>query len=101
MAILKKEEFLSKLHDKFGADNSEESINFVEDMVDTYNDLETRTKGDGVDWKKKYEENDAAWLKRYQHRFFSGGSMNPPKPDEGGDEDDKSATITIKDLFKS
>ena len=72
MAILKKEEFLSKLHDKFGADNSEESINFVEDMVDTYNDLETRTKGDGIDWKKKYEENDAAWLKRYQHRFFSG-----------------------------
>lgn len=100
MAILKKEDFLAKLQEKFGSDNSDESITFIEDMVDTYNDLETRTKGDGIDWKRKYEENDAAWLKRYQHRFFSGGNMNFPKPDEDESDDDKIAKITINDLFK-
>jgi hypothetical protein len=100
MAILKKEDFLAKLQEKFGSDNSDESITFIEDMVDTYNDLENRTKGDGVDWKRKYEENDAAWLKRYQHRFFSGGNMNFPKADEDESDDDKIAKITINDLFK-
>lgn len=100
MAVLKKEELLSKLHEKFGADTSEESINFVEDIVDTYNDLETRTKGDGIDWKKKYEENDASWMKRYQHRFFSGGPINPPKNDDDDCDEDKTSSITIKDLFK-
>lgn len=100
MAVLKKEELLSKLHDKFGADTSEESINFVEDIVDTYNDLETRTKGDGIDWKKKYEENDASWMKRYQHRFFSGNPINPPKSDDDDCDEDKTSSITIKDLFK-
>lgn len=100
MAILKKEDFLAKLQEKFGTDNSDESITFIEDMVDTYNDLENRTKGDGIDWKRKYEENDAAWLKRYQHRFFSGGNMNFPKPDEDESDDDKIAKITINDLFK-
>lgn len=100
MAVLKKEDYLAKLQAKFGSDNSEETITFMEDMVDTYNDLEQRTRGDGVDWKKKYEDNDAAWLKRYQHRFFSGGAMHIPSSDDDNEDDDKTSTITIKDLFK-
>ena len=99
---LSKDEFFARVHEMVGDDASEASTAFVEDMTDTYTDLETRAAGDGVDWHQKYEENDKAWRKKYQDRFFRGGSAgNPNTSQESADSDDGSReAITINDLFK-
>ena len=48
------------------------------------------------DWKKKYEENDAEWRKRYQDRFF-----NPDKPNDTEPEPDpEPKKLTFDELFK-
>ncbi len=101
MAILKREEFFTKLNERIGNNTDDESLAFIEDMTDTYDDLERRANGDGTDWEKKYRENDEAWRKKYTRRFFHGGSNYRPDFEEefGDDEEDKSK-ITIDDLFK-
>lgn len=100
MAVLNKDTFFSKLHERVGTDTSEESLSFLEDMSDTYNDLESRANGDGVDWEKKYNELDASWRARYRHRFFSGdaGTPNTNNPDHNTEEYDPE-NVGFDDLF--
>ena len=100
MAILNRDEFFTALHNRVGSDSSEESIEFLENMTDTFNDLERRASGDGVNWEQKCKEIDEAWKQRYRHRFLNGSGGVPntiPKsdPDEKDPED-----VTISDLFK-
>ena len=100
MAILKKEEYLEKLHNRLGEDTSDEAISFLEDMTDTYNDLENKAKGDGVDWEQKYKDLDESWKKRYRHRFFSGEAGMPEgKSDPVPDNEYKADDIVVEDLF--
>lgn len=99
MAVLKKEEFLERLHARLGEDSSDEAIAFLEDMTDTYNDMETRANGDGVDWKQKYDELNETWRKRYRHRFFSGGSNNPDEKEESESRYNPEE-VKVEDLFK-
>lgn len=68
-----------------GEDNSDEAIALLEDVTDTFNDYETKTK-DTTDWKTKYEQNDAEWRNKYKERFMSGSSEIDeeviPEPEE-------------------
>lgn len=64
--IKTKDELISAISAKLGDD--EESLEILENFSDTYDDM--HTKIGGVDWKAKYEENDAAWRKRYKERFM-------------------------------
>ena len=93
-----KDELLKILQDRIGEDTSDEALAFIEDVTDTITDLETRAAGDGEDWKKKYEENDAAWRTKYKERFFSGEvKEKPDKEEESQDEDEK--PLTFDSLF--
>lgn len=99
MAVLNREDFFSRLQSAVGTDTSDESISFIEDMTDTYNDLESRANGDGTDWEKKYKELDESWKQKYRHRFFSGnGRSNTDIIEEP--EDNNPETISFNDLFK-
>ena len=99
MAVLNREDFFSRLQDAIGTDTSDETISLIEDMTDTYNDLEAKANGDGTDWEKKYKELDESWKQKYRHRFFSGnGKSNMTLPNEP--EEDNSETISFNDLFK-
>ena len=84
MAIKTKDEILSAVRDKFPDDASDEVISLIEDISDTYTDLETKAKGDGVDWKAKAREIDEEWRKKYRDRFFSGknDTEDEVEPDE-------------------
>lgn len=97
MSILKRDEYFNALHARLGEDTSEESIAFLEDMTDTYNDLENRANGDGEDWKQKYYDLDESWKKRYRHRFFTGGGGKMPEDEP---EEKAAEEITIDELFK-
>ena len=101
MSVLDRDKFFEALQGRVGDSSTEEDVQFLEDMMDTYNDLEDKAKGDGEDWEKKYHELDETWRKRYKSRFFTGGSARQgmrDDPDE--DEKDTRTTITFKDLFK-
>lgn len=91
MAVLSFDELIAKIKTKIGEDTSDESIELLEDLTDTFN-----ANNDGEDWKTKYEENDKEWRKKYIDRFSgSGGS----EPDDEEEEEEEEKT-TFEDLFK-
>ena len=98
MPALSKDQLLAKIKERIGEDTSDEALQFIEDVTDTIDDYESKTK-DNTDWKKKYEDNDAEWRKKYKDRFFNTPAKDEPeKPPEGSD--DKPKTYEYKDLFK-
>lgn len=101
MAIKTKDELFEMIHTRIGDDSSDEAISFLEDVTDTYNDLEQRANGNGEDWKKKYEENDKAWKERYKHRFYGGdgGIYIPDTADKRGGSEYDPESVTMADLF--
>lgn len=102
MAILSKDDFFKKIQGIVGDDKTDDSIKFIEDMTDTYNDLVGK-QGDGEDWKAKYEENDKMWRERYTSRFFDtevkAEPLPTPKIEEKTEEEVRAETVQIKDLF--
>jgi hypothetical protein len=79
-----KEEILEAIKGKIGEDTSDETIALLEDISDTLNDYDTKTK-DSTEWKTKYEENDKAWREKYTNRFFNNedeGEDGKDIPDE-------------------
>lgn len=94
MAVRNKEEILEAIKTRVGEQTDDETISFLEDVSDTFTDLETRANG-GEDWKTKYEENDKSWRERYTNRFFSKEPEPEPKP-----EPEPEVKKTFSDLFK-
>ena len=68
MAIVTKEDFIRRMNEKLGEDNSDEVLALIEDFSDTYDSLNVT---DTEDWKAKYEENDKAWREKYRNRFMN------------------------------
>ena len=100
MAILSRDEYFTRLNERLGEDSSDESISFLEDMTDTYNDLANKAAGDGVDWEQKYKDLDETWKKRYRNRFFSG-TGGDYIPADGKDEETYNADeVKVEDLFE-
>lgn len=73
MAVLSKDEFLSRVKGRLGEELTDDDIAFLEDMTDTYNDLEGRV---GEDWKGKYDALDREWREKYVERFNSGSGID-------------------------
>lgn len=102
MAVRTIQEILDSVQGRLGDDTSDEAIAFVEDITDTLNDYENKTKSE-EDWKQRYEENDASWRKKYKDRFF-GGKPSEEETEEEFKEDEEHEEKTVKtfeDLFKT
>ena len=101
MAILNRDEFFSAVESRVGTDTSDECIKFLEDMTDTYNSLEGRASGDGIDWEQKYHELDNSWRERYRHRFYDGGGEPVKRFAEPNDDPNAydPESIEVEDLF--
>ena len=97
MSVLNRDDFFNRIQNIVGTDVSDDSLSFIEDMNDTYNDLESRANGDGIDWQQRYNELDEAWKEKYKKRFFSGGSSYTPKADK--DPDPQPSNVDYEDLF--
>ena len=98
MAVVSKESLLERIRDMTGVENAEsdESISLLEDLSDTFEDLSSQVLQAG-DYKRKYEENDAEWRKKYHDRFFSVVEETKIKEDEKDDDVEKK---TFDSLFK-
>ena len=92
MAVLSFDELIAKIKAKIGEDTSDESIELLEDVSDTFN-----ANNDVEKWKTKYEENDKEWRKKYIERF--SGSLDDIN-DGGDDDDDEEEKTTFEELFK-
>lgn len=102
MAVLSKEEFMNRLKERIGEDTSDEAVSFIEDMTDTFNDMETRSSGNSDEqWKQKYDELDKSWRKKYKDRFFNS-ETTPEKTKDEQEEDvkDDEEEKTFADLFE-
>lgn len=83
MSVKTIEEIITSLKEKIGEHPDDNSIAFLEDIADTFTDLEKKAQGDGIDWKAKYEENDADWRKKYTERFCGTNPIEiTPKQDD-------------------
>lgn len=98
--IKSKEEILATIKDRIGDDASDEALTLLEDITDTFTDLETKAKGDGKDWKAEAERIDTEWRAKYRDRFFSDPVDDPtpdPEPDSSVDE---TLSMTFEKLFE-
>lgn len=100
MAIKSKDELLSELKAKLGEDDSDDTLSFIEDISDTYDDMSDQLSKSG-EWKTKYEQNDKEWRQKYRDRFFSKPIDEPDIniPTEPATESKK--PMTYADLFKT
>lgn len=96
MAVKTKDEILSMIREHFAEDTSDETISFIEDVSDTFADLEGKKK-DGKDWEAEAKRIDEDWRKKYKERFFSGKSDDT---DEEIEEEEEHKTYRYEDLFK-
>ena len=60
-----KDELLSALRGVLGDNQSDEAIELIEDITDTF-------EAPAEDWEQKFKDNDAAWRQKYTVRFFAG-----------------------------
>lgn len=88
MAVVERDVLIQRIASVLSDPESDDSLSLIEDVTDTLD------AGSSDDWKTKYEENDAAWRKRYKERFLK-------KPDKEPEiEDDKiEEKKTYDDLF--
>lgn len=90
MPVITTEELLSQIRERTG--ESDDDLTFLENVTDTVQSLT-----DGENWKRKYEENDAAWRKRYKERFEN--APVPPKIDPTTPPEPENEKKTFEDLF--
>lgn len=99
MSVKSKTEILDAIKEKFGDDTSDSTLSFLEDVSDTFDDLEAKSN-DSTDWKAKYDENDKTWRQKYHDRFFS--SDDDKHDDKDDNEDDEGeAPKSFDELFKT
>lgn len=101
MAIRKYDEIMEIVKNRIGEDTTDEAISFVEDISDTFNDLQTRLNEAG-DWKAKYDELDESWRTRYRNRFYETGNLNidnDPIDFEEKNPDVEDKIVSFEQLF--
>lgn len=102
------EELTNLIKSKFSENPTDDEISLLEDITDTYNafsasntdDLSARlneAESKNAEWEQKYNDNDAMWRKKYIDRF-EGKVTDIPEVKQSL-EADRSANITIEDLF--
>lgn len=97
MAILTRDEYMNRIKERIGEDDSPEALSFIADMSDTFDGNADGARISELEQALESERNALADLrKEYKERFFSGGNdNNRRKPDKKGSEE-----IQINDLFK-
>lgn len=94
MSVLNREDYITRINAFVGDNSSDEALEFLGDMTDTYNALE-QSNSDNENWKQKYEDNDKEWREKYRARF------NAPidEVDDDVPTPRKNKNITFDDLF--
>lgn len=95
--IKSKEDLLKEINNHLGEDTSDETLTLIENITDTLNDYENKSKSDGKDWKAEATRIDNEWRKKYRDRFFNS---NADDDDDSDDDSDDNEVLTFEKLFK-
>lgn len=88
MAVVERDALIQRIASVLSDPESDDSLSLIEDVTDTLD------AGSSDDWKTKYEENDAAWRKRYKERF-----LKKPEKEPEIEDDEIEEKKTYDDLF--
>lgn len=94
--VLNNDDFVKSVKSIIGDRTDEESINFIENMTDTYNSLVADKDVTNTAWEQKYNALNETWSKRYKDRFLSGSDEQQNNDNFENDNEPK----TYNDLFK-
>lgn len=97
MAVVSKDSILQSVKAIIGEEPSNEALAVLEDVADTFGDLEAKAS-DTTNWKTKYEENDKEWRRKYTERFTSGPvKEEDPEPEP---EEEEPLKTKFEELFE-
>lgn len=98
MAVLTMDELRQRMADRFGETEDENDISFMEDISDTFTNLETNANGKQL---KELQDKYSALQKRYRDRFFNSSGDDPGDDDFIDPTPDPQPKIRkFEDLFK-
>lgn len=91
------DELTAEVTTKFGKDKSDEFIEFLENMTDTFKDMSART----MNIDERINKLDNEWREKYIKRFTTVDVVAPPRGFEAEKEEEKEEEKekTIDDLF--
>lgn len=95
MSIRTRDDLLNAIKERIGEDTSDEALKLIEDVEDTFGDLEGKASSESK-WEQKYRENDESWRKKYRDRFFS----KPTEQEDDPDDEPEVKPLTFDSLFK-
>lgn len=95
MAVKTIDEIMKKVRERIGEDNSDEAIEFIEDISDTFESFSNTE-----DWKTKYEENDKKWREKYRERFFTSKEEVEEVEEDEIEEPEEKEKKKFEDLFE-
>ena len=94
MAVLSREDLMKRLNEALGEDAD---VSILEDVADTYDAVADHS--DAEEWERRYNENEAAWRKRYRDRFESGTPDSDRKDPEDEPKEEEIKVKTFDELF--
>lgn len=104
MPQLNRDDFMARINSRLGDDNSEDALNFLRDMADTFDGLSSQptdvvSKSEFDNLQGRYDE----LSRNYRERFMSAPIVQPePEPPNSIDEAEQRAkSIGFKDLFST
>ena len=104
MPQLNRDDFMARINSRLGDDNSEDALNFLRDMADTFDGLSSQptdvvSKSDFDNLQGRYDE----LSRNYRERFMSAPIVQQePEPLNPIDEAEQRAkSIGFKDLFST
>jgi len=97
MSVVSKDSILQSVKAIIGEEPSDEALSLLEDVADTFGDLETKAS-DTTDWKTKYEDNDKEWRRKYTERFTSGEVKDDDH--ESDEPEDEPLKTKFEELFE-
>lgn len=98
MAVRTREEILESIRNIVGDSTDDNTLQFLEDVADTFTDFENKTANQS-DWEAKYKENDEGWRKKYAERFYTGDPGIPPKNNEPVIDEPDGKPTRFEELF--
>ena len=96
------EEIMDAVKTRLSDDTSDEALSFIEDISDT---LKAGNNNEAEELKKKLEENDKMWRKKYMDRFFNNDVDKDIEKETDNsnmsDQEEPEAPQTFEELFET
>ena len=104
MPQLNRDDFMARINSRLGDDNSEDALNFLRDMADTFDGLSSQptdvvSKSDFDNLQGRYDE----LSRNYRERFMSAPivQQEPEPPNPIDEAEQRAKSIGFKDLFST